>query len=67
MEVATKEWANQIREIKIRELKELIAFKQEIVNSITNLNDIAVLTRRHELVLEICRLKDKLEILCTKK
>lgn len=55
--------AKQIRELKIRELKELINFKQEIVNNISNLDNIITLTSREKLISEICRLKDKLEIL----
>ncbi len=63
MELATNVWAKQIHEIKIRELEEKIAFKQEIINHVPKSDDIHVITRRHELVLELCRLKDKLEFL----
>ena len=62
-DIAITEWAKQIREIKVRELKELIAHKQDILNCITNVDNMLIATRRHELVLEICRLKDKLEII----
>ena len=63
MELAANVWAKQIHEIKIRELRELIAHKQDVLNNIPMSDDIHVTTRRHELILEICKLNDKLDFL----
>jgi hypothetical protein len=62
-DIDIKTWANQIRQMKIRELEKLIAFKQEIVNVIGFPTTLPVANRKMELIEEVCRLKDKLQII----
>lgn len=63
------EWAQQIREQKIRELKKKIAFKQEIKNNLKDAKTSSPESSLHKvlaqtkLVEDICMLKDKLRIL----
>lgn len=64
------EWAKEIREKKIEELQNLIAFKKEILmpymeiaNFTTTSGQFLITKRKLELIAEICRLKDKLNIL----
>lgn len=67
--VDIRKWAQQIREQKIEELKRKIAFKQEIKNSFKDANSTTVEGHLHvalssvKLVEDICKLKDKLQIL----
>jgi hypothetical protein len=56
-------WAQEIRQIKIRELTDMIAMKKEIIDSITNYSNITILNCREKHVNDMCRLKDKLQIL----
>jgi hypothetical protein len=61
--VNIREWAQQIREQKIAELRNKIDFKQEIANHITDISNIHVVQRKMELIDEVCKLKDKLLII----
>jgi len=67
--VDIQKWAQQIHEQKILELRNKIAFKQEIVNSFKDAKATTVEGHMHitlskvKLVEDICALKDKLFIL----
>ena len=63
MELAANVWAKQIHDIKVRELEELIVSKQKVINDMPKSDDVQETTRRHELVIQICKLKDKLNFL----
>jgi hypothetical protein len=61
--ISIEVWARQIREIKIRELKELINKKQEIVDGLRNANDSRTVILRLGHYIEVSKLKNKLDFL----
>lgn len=65
--IATDVWAKQIREMKIRELKELIDKKQEIVDGLKDANDSGRVILRLTHFIEVRKLIDKLNFLTNAK
>lgn len=65
--IATDVWAKQIREMKIRELKELIDKKQEIVDGLKDANDSGRVILRLTYFIEVRKLIDKLNFLTNAK
>lgn len=59
--------ATQIHKMKIRELQELILSQQKVFDNFPEVNDMShLLEVRFKLLLNICSLRDKLEILISK-
>jgi hypothetical protein len=71
--VSTREWADQIRAIKLRELQELIKNKQEVVPYIDKIDanssvtgQSALLWLKRKVLGDVSRLKNKFELLIKK-
>lgn len=71
--ISSREWADQIRAIKLRELQELVRSKQEVVPEINKIDaassisgQTAILWLKKKVIGDAVRLKDKLEILTQK-
>ena len=72
-DVSSREWADQIRVIKLRELQELIKNKEEVVPYINKIDaatsisgQTAILWLKKKVIGDAVRLKNKLEILMKK-